>query len=139
MDTIAFFLSTPEKVGIYTALALSTSSMLLLALYVRRKFARANGMLTAMTEEWTDAESRFFKVADVAEQRINAFKLTAETVIPVSPSMAPPGEVSLNVRKQVVSMGKRGKAAFEIAGVLGLGQAEVEVLLGMARIAGGRK
>jgi hypothetical protein len=141
VETIALFLSMPEKVGIYSALVLSTSSVLVLALYVRRKFARANGFLTALTEDWADAESRFFKIADVAEARISTLEPSAETVVSPSqsPSIAPPEDVNFDTRHQAASMGKRGMGVAEIAHTLGLAEAEVEVVLGMHRIAGGKK
>ena len=130
MATNIFLLSTPEKIGIYMALALCGLSVLLLALHVQRRFMRATGALASLNKEWGDAQSKFFQIAEVAEQRM-------EDLGSNPGSAAPPereGDVSFDVRSQVSAMGKRGLDTPEIARSAGLSEGEVDVLLGMSRM-----
>ncbi len=135
MATNVFLLSTPEKVGIYLALALCGLSVLLLALHVQRKFMRAGGALSSLNKEWEDAQSKFFQIAEVAEQRMEGLDPNPGSQVPPQPR----SEVSFDVRSQVAAMGKRGLDAPEIARSAGLSEGEVEVLLGMSRIADRKK
>ena len=133
MDPIAFFQSMPEKAAIYAGLAVCLASVLGLTLYVRHKFARARGALDTLTREWTDAENRFFSIADVARSRIDDARPAAAGD---KAAAAPPPELGTDTRSQIVSMGKRGMTAAQIASTSGLPEAEVEVLVAMHRIAG---
>ncbi len=135
MATNVFLLSTPEKIGIYLALALCGLSILLLALHVQRKFMRAGGALSSLNKEWEDAQSKFFQIAEVAEHRMEALDPNAGSPIPPQPR----GEVTFDVRSHVAAMGKRGLDSPEIARSAGLSEGEVEVLLGMSRIADRKK
>ena len=135
MATNVFLLSTPEKIGIYLALALCGLSVLLLALHVRRRFMRASGALATLNREWESAQSRFFQIADVARQRIEDFSTAPAGTGPPEQS----GGVSFDVRGQVAAMGKRGLPTPQIARSAGLSEGEVEVLLGMSRMAARKK
>ena len=135
MATNIFLLSTPEKIGIYLALALCGLSVLLLALHVQRRFMRATGALSGLNKEWEAAQSKFFQIAEVAEQQMDGLGSNPD-------SAAPPeqrGNVSFDVRSQVAAMGKRGLPTPEIARSAGLSEGEVEVLLGMSRMADRKK
>ena len=93
------------------------------------------GALTTLDREWQDAQANFFKIADVARQQIGSM----ESAAPGVGIGQPAGEISLDLRHQVTAMGKRGKNSSEIARTAGLTEAEVDVLLGMSRIAGRKK
>ena len=135
MATNVFLLSTPDKIGIYLSLVLCGLSIILLAFHVRRKFVRASGALKTLNREWQDAQANFFKIADVARQQIGSMESAAPSVGIVQPA----GEISFDLRNQVTAMGKRGKDSSEIARTAGLIEAEVDVLLGMSRIADRKK
>ena len=135
MATNVFLLSTPDKIAIYLSLVLCGLSIILLALHVQRKFVRARGALATLDREWQDAQANFLKIADVARQQIGSMESAAPSVRMVQPA----GEISLDLRNQVRAMGKRGKDSSEIARTAGLSEAEVDVLLGMSRIADRKK
>ena len=130
MTTNVFLLSTPEKIGIYLALALCGLSVLLLALTVRRRFRRASEALTTLNKEWESARWKFFQIAEVARQRIDDFPTAPAGTGPPEPR----DKVSFDVRSQVAAMGKRGLDTPKIARSAGLSEGEVEVLLGISRM-----
>ena len=134
--TNVFLPSMPEEIGIYLALGLCGLSIIFLALHVQRKFVRASSALTTLTREWEDAQARFFKIAEAAQQQIGS--LDTEPSLRVS-RPEPNGEISFGLRNQVSAMGKNGATADEIARTAGLSEAEVSVLLGMSRVEGGKK
>ena len=135
MPTKVFLPSMPDEIGIYLALGLCGLSIIFLALHVQRRFVRASGALTNLNREWEDAQARFFKIAEAAQSQIGSLETEPQLVSRQNPS----GEISFGVRNQVIAMGKSGSTAGEIARSAGLDEAEVNVLLGMSRVEGGKK
>lgn len=135
MESSLFLDWTPERVGIYLTLLLVGLSVIALANYIRRKFRSANGKLATLDKEWTSAQSEFLEAAAAARERLSTFV----------PSQAEPAagrpqvEVGSGLRKRVVALRKKGQSPPEIAGALGLTEAEVDVLIGMARLSSRQK
>ena len=134
MGTNVFLLSMPDAVGIYLALGLCGLSIVFLALHVQRKFVRASGVLTRLNREWQDAQAQFLNLAEVAQRQ-----MANQPVHDKAPPREPGGEISAGLRKQITTMSRNGAAAEDIARTAGLSEAEINVLLGMSRVEGGKK
>lgn len=138
METNAYLLLTPDKIGIYLTLGLCGLLVMLLALHAQRRFRRASSplaTLNVLNKEWEEAQSKFFEAADQAKERIGELNLPQR-----EPAFQGPAEeIGLELRNHVMSMAKRGAGNDEIARSAGLTEAEVDVMLGMARIGQDRK
>jgi hypothetical protein len=100
-----------------------------LALYVQQKFRHAAKVLQALQTEWSSADTRHAGFVGRAQEQIAKLSAPAPAAKPVKTST-----VSLDIRNQVIAMGKKGFTAPEIAKTCGLQEGDVEVLLGMARL-----
>ncbi len=139
MPTNVYLPSMPDQIGIYLALGLCGLSIIFLALHVQRKFVRASGALTALNREWEDAQARFFKIAEAAQKQIGSLEIEPHLVGRQVSRQESSGEISFAVRNRVIAMGKSGATPGDIARSAGLEEAEVNVLLGMSRVEGGKK
>ena len=135
MESSLFLAPSPERIGVYLTLLLVTLSMLLLANYIRRKFRSANGKLASLDKEWESAQSDFRDAAAAAREQISHL-VPSRGEPPVARAAV---EVGSSLRKRVVAMRKKGRSSPEIAGALGLTEAEVDVLIGMARLSSRQK
>ena len=135
MENSLFLDLSPEKISIYLTLLLVALSMLLMANYIRRKFRSTNGKLASLDKEWESAQSDFRDAAASAREQLSH----------LVPSRGEPAvarqavEVGSGLRKRVVAMRKKGRSSPEIAAALGLTEAEVDVLIGMARLSNRQK
>ena len=138
METNVFLLSTPEKIGIYLTLGLCGLLVMLLALHAQRKFSRASralGTLNTLNKEWEEAQTKFFEAEAQAQDHVGALSLAQHSATPEAPS----AEIGFDLKNQVTSMAKRGAATAAIARSANLTEAEVDVVLGMARLDAERK
>jgi len=117
---------------IYSLLALYGVLTVLVLTYVHSKFRLATKTLKALDTEWQSASSRHAGFVGAAQEHLS--KLSAPP--PVAASL-PVRHMAVNfdVRNQVVAMAKRGVAPQEIARTCGLHEGEIEVVLGMVRLA----
>ena len=123
----------PDEIGIYLALGLCGLSIVFLALHVQRRFVRASGALTTLNREWAEAQAQFMNLAEVAQRQ-----MSTQTVHEKAPPQEPVGEISSGLRNQITAMSRNGAAAEDIARTAGLSEAEINVLLGMARVDDGQ-
>jgi hypothetical protein len=122
-------LSIHNPILIYSFLAAYGLMTVTLLLYVQSKFRHAAKLLQALQAEWSTADSRHAGFVGKAQEQIAKLSAPAPAAKPVKTST-----VNLDIRNQVVAMGKKGFTAPEIAKTCGLQEGDVEVLLGMARL-----
>ena len=92
--------------------------------FVHRKFSGASRLLNSLQTDWASAESNHRTLVEHARQHVTKLN-------PAPPVYRP---VTFDTRNQVVVMGRRGSSPTDIARACGLQEADVDVLLGMARI-----
>ena len=112
---------------IYAALAVHGLLLMLVVTYVYSKFRTAGRSLKALKVEWNSAESRHSGFVGNAKAQISKLAVAA-------PPAPVPVAVTLDTRKQVLAMGKRGLGPSEIARSCNMPEGDVDVLLGMARL-----
>jgi hypothetical protein len=117
---------------IYSFLALYGVLTVVLFTYVRSKFRLATKTLKALETEWQSATSRHAGFVGAAQEKLSKLSVPP----PVATSLSVRNKVvNFDVRNQVVAMAKRGVAPQEIARTCGLNEGEIEVVLGLVRLA----
>ena len=122
-------LSIRNPILIYSFLALYGLLMVLIITYVHTRFRLAARTLELLQSEWQNAESKHSTFVGLAQEQLS--KLKVQATVATAPSGRP---VGFDLRNQVVAMAKRGIAVNDIARACGLQEAEVDVILGMARL-----
>jgi hypothetical protein len=119
-----------NPVVIYTALVVQGAILMMVVAYVHNKFKNARHALLALQSQWTTAESRHAGFVDKAHEQISNMSKQAISAQPATK----PAAMTPDARKQILAMGKRGINVAEIARACNLPEADVEVLLSMARL-----
>lgn len=122
--------SLSNPVLVYSALAINGILMLVVLWHVHARLRRAHVVLARLQSDFTSAETRFSGLLDQTQHRLQT--------LPVGPN-APVrrgGAVNADLRNQVLALRKKGLVTTDIARSCGLSDAEVEVLLGVARMTG---
>ena len=129
-------LSIHNPILIYSFLALYGLLTVLILTYVHAKFRVANKTLQLLQMQWTSAETKHASIVGLAQEQLSKLTVPAP---PAAATLQPPrpASVGFDTRNQVVTMARRGIAIADIARNCGLHEGEVEVLLGMARLAKG--
>jgi len=120
-------LSILSPILVYAALAAYGMLTLGVLAYVHSRFQFATKTLQSLKTEWDTAESRHAGIVGRAQEQISKLAVPA-------PVLTPKPAVGLDMRHQVVAMGRKGFGTTDIAKVCNLPEGEVEVLLGMARL-----
>ena len=100
--------------------------------YVHSRFRLATKTLKMLETEWQSASSRHDGFVGAAQKQLS--KLSAPPPVAASLSVRNTA-VNFDLRNQVVALAKRGVAPQEIARTCGLHEGEIEVVLGMVRLA----
>src|SRR4051812_4861644 len=114
-------LLTVNPIVVYSVLGFYGVFTAAVLLYVYHKFSHASRVLNSLKEEW--------ELAKTAPTELLSVEPSA-TATPVPQ----PRLVSFDTRNQVMSMGRKGLGASDIARAFAMTEAEVNVLLGLARI-----
>ena len=122
-------LSIHSPILIYSFLALYGLMTVTLLVYVQSKFRHAAKVLQALQAEWSSADTRHAGFVGKAQEQIAKLSTPTPATNPVKTS-----SVNVDIRNQIVAMGKKGFTATEIAKTCGMQEGDVEVLLGMARL-----
>lgn len=122
-------LSIHSPILIYSFLAAYGLMTVTLLVYVQSKFRYAAKVLQALQSEWSTADMRHVGFVGKAQEQIAKLSTPAPAPNPVNTS-----SMNLDIRNQVVAMGKKGFTTTEIARTCGLQEGDVDVLLGMARL-----
>ena len=124
---------TVNPLIVYSALAFYGVFIMAVLLYVYRKFSGASRLLDSLKKDWDSAESTHKSLLTQAKEHVS--KLTpakAEPTIAISGGGR--GGVTFDTRNQIIAMGRKGFTAGDIARACAMPEADVDVLLGMARI-----
>jgi hypothetical protein len=120
---------TPNPLVIYAALAVYGMILLMVVAYVYAKFRTANRMLKVLKQDWAHAETKHTGFIDQAREQIT--RLRPPTI---SQTTMPSDAINGDLRNQIITMGRKGMAANEIARSCGIPEGDVDVMLGLARI-----
>jgi hypothetical protein len=131
MSVNASALSTVNPIVVYSVLGFYGILMSAALLYVYQKFSSANRFLCALKNDWETAQASHSDLLSEAKDKVS--KLAPQPVAATTPSPRP-RVVSFDTRNQVMSMGRKGLGASDIAQAFAMSEAEVDVLLGLARI-----
>jgi hypothetical protein len=121
-----------NPIVIYSTLAFYGLIIVAVLLYVYRKFSGANLLLQSLQKDWASAELTHSRMLDQAKEHVT--KLSVPAAVPPAPPSTTPRSVSFDTRNQVIAMGRKGFSAADIARACSMPEADVDVLLGFARI-----
>ena len=123
---------TANPIVIYSTLAFYGLIIVAVLLYVYRKFSGASLLLQGLQKDWKSAEFNHIKLLDQAKEHVTKLSVPA----PVAPSAVSttPRSVSFDTRNQVIAMGRKGFSAADISRACSMPEADIDVLLGFARI-----
>ncbi len=125
-------LSTVNPLVVYTALAFYGFIIVAVLLYVYRKFSGASRLLDSLKKDWDSAESTHISLLKQAREHVSKLAPKPEPV--KAAAIADDRPVTFDTRNQVVAMGRKGFTAADIGRACGMPEADVDVLLGLARL-----
>lgn len=121
-----------NPIVIYSTLAFYGLIIVAVLLYVYRKFSGASLLLQSLQNDWASAEFNHSKLLDQAKEHVT--KLSVPAPVASSAVSTTPRSVSFDTRNQVIAMGRKGFSAADISRACSMPEADVDVLLGFARI-----
>jgi hypothetical protein len=124
-------LSTVNPIVVYSALGFYGILMAAVLLYVYHKFSGASRLLDSLQKDWDSAETNHKTLLIQAKEHVSKLAPAAPALSPVT---AGPRSVTFDTRNQVIAMGRKGFQAGDIARACAMPEADVDVLLGLARI-----
>lgn len=133
MSANASVLSTVNPVIVYSALAFYGVFISAVLLYVYRKFSGASRLLDSLKKDWDSAESSHKSLLTQAKEHVSRLS-TAKPEPAMAVSGGGRGSVTFDTRNQIIAMGRKGFTAGDIARACAMPEADVDVLLGMARL-----
>ena len=117
---------------IYSTLGFYGLIIVAVLLYVYRKFSAAHLLLDSLKKDWESADLNHNKLLMQAKDHVS--KLTPAVVPEPAFAAAGPRSVTFDTRNQVISMGRKGFSPADISRACSMPEADVDVLLGLARI-----
>ena len=124
-------LSAVNPIVLYSVLGFYGILILTVLVYVYHKFSGAARLLDSLRKDWESAENTHKDLLTQAKEHVS--KLTpAPTALNVAANSA--RSVNFDTRHQVMAMGRKGFETAEIARACAISEADVDVLLGLARI-----
>ena len=131
MSANASALSTVNPVIVYSALGFYGILIAAVLLYVYQKFSGASRLLDSLKKDWESAETTHKSLLTQAKEHVTKLTPPATPAVVVA---AAPRSVNFDIRNQVVAMGRKGFMPADIARACAMSEADVDVLLGLARI-----
>jgi len=125
-------LSTLNPVIVYGVLGLYGILILAVLLYVYHKFRGASRLLNSLMKDWSSAESSHKSLLTQAKEHVSKFTPPASPALAVAPGGT--RSVTFDTRNQVIAMGRKGFSPADIGRACAIPEADVDVLLGLARI-----
>jgi len=123
-------LSAVNPIVVYGVLAFYGILILAVLLYVYNKFSGAARLLESLKKDWESAEITHKTMLTQAKEHVS--KLTpAPSVLNAAGAAR---SVNFDTRHQVMAMGRKGFQTADIARACAIPEADVDVLLGLARI-----
>jgi hypothetical protein len=127
-------LSTVNPVIVYSALGFYGIVIFAVLLYVYQKFSGASRLLDSLRKDWESAESTHKNLLTEAKAHVSKLTPSAATTMTLAAATSGNRSVTFDTRNQVVAMGRKGFKTSDIARACALPEADVDVLLGVARI-----
>ena len=131
MSVNASAVLTANPIVIYSVLGFYGLINVAVLLYLYRKFSGTKLLLDSLKKDWESAEENHSKLLKQAKDHVSK-------LAPAAPSSANSSltarSVTFDTRNQVIAMGRKGFAAADIARACAMPEADVDVLLGLARI-----
>lgn len=121
-----------NPIVIYSTLAAYGLIIVAVLLYVYRKFSGANLLLQSLKKDWDSAEVTHSNLLTQAKEHVS--KLTPSAAMPQASISAGARSVTFDTRNQVMAMGRKGFSAADISRACAMPEADIDVLLGLARI-----
>ena len=134
MSVNAFAPLTISPIVVYSILALYGIVITAVALFVYRKFAGASMLLSSLRTDWASAEASHKSLIDVAKDHVSRLATSGPAASKPEPFLTGARSVTFDTRNQIVAMAKKGFNSVDIARACAMPEADVDVLLGMARI-----
>jgi hypothetical protein len=100
--------------------------------YVHAKFSKANRLLRIVQQDWNSAQTSHASLLTEARDHVTKLSVSKPAKAFAITSNRP--AVNVDLRHQVIAMGKKGFSTSEISRSCGLPESEVGVLLGLARL-----
>ena len=132
MSANASALSTVNPVIVYAALVLYGILIAAGLFYVYRKFSGAGRLLERLKKDWDSAQSGHQNLLAAAKEQVR--KLAPAPAAAFAIAAAGTRSVTFDTRNQVIAMGRKGFVTRDIARACAMPEADVDVLLGLARI-----
>ena len=124
-------LSAVNPIVVYSVLGFYGIVIFAVLLYVYNKFSGAARLLDSLKKDWESAETTHKDMLTQAREHVS--KLTpAPTAFNAAAGSA--RSVNFDTRHQVIAMGRKGFQTADIARACAIPEADVDVLLGLARI-----
>jgi hypothetical protein len=121
-----------NPIVIYSTLGFYGLINVAVVLYIYRKFSGANLLLRSLRKDWESAEENHSQLLKQAKDHVS--KLAPAKAASPAVMAAGPRSVTFDARNQVIAMGRKGFSAADIARACAVAEADVDVLLGLARI-----
>jgi len=132
MSANASALLTVNPIVIYSVLGMYGLLIVAVMLYVHRKFSGAKLLLNSLKTDWDSAESNHHNLLKQAKDHVSKLALAPSPALMTA--AGPARLVSFDTRNQVIAMGRKGFTTSDIARTCAMPEADVDVLLGLARI-----
>jgi hypothetical protein len=123
-------LSAVNPIVVYGVLAFYGIVIFAVLLYVYNKFSGAARLLESLRKDWESAETTHKDMLAQAKEHVS--KLTPAPAALNAAATA--RSVNFDTRHQVMAMGRKGFQTADIARACAMPEADVDVLLGLARI-----
>ena len=124
-------LSAVNPIVVYSVLGFYGMLILSVLLYVYRKFSGTARLLDSLKKDWESAETTHKDMLTQAKEHVS--KLTPIPA-PLNIGAGSARSVNFDLRHQVTAMGRKGFQTVDIARACAIPEADVDVLLGLARI-----
>ena len=121
-----------NPIVIYSTLGVYGLIIVAVLLYVYRKFSGTHLLLESLKKDWEFAEKNHSTLLNEAKEHVSKFSPTAAAPTPAIAAGA--RSVTFDTRNQIIAMGRKGLSVADISRACAMPEADVDVLLGLARI-----
>lgn len=130
MSVNASSLLTLNPIIVYLTLGLYGLLFAFIFAYLHGRLRTSNRMLAMLKKDWAAADSQHKGLLQDAQNQLATLSIEA----PSASSSPAASNVTLDTRKQVIAMSKKGFTVTEISRTCGLPEGEVDVLLSISRM-----
>ena len=124
-------LSAVSPIVVYSVLGFYGILILSVLLYVYHKFSGTARLLESLKKDWESAETTHKDMLTQAKEHVSKL---APVPTPLNVGAGSARSMNFDLRHQVMAMGRKGFQTGDIARACAIPEADVDVLLGLARI-----